>query len=405
MTDDDPRILAFRMGDGSEWQLEGWAAATRWLKELATFWSWLLDYRGRDPANVIGNASHRCQQLIDRAETLKSNGESPSSLAPSIAELLGDAYAPVHPRSDRGVLLESIRQAAGDEATIFAFSILSRLVNVNQIQTMSELRGANLAASPEILQVSDGAARLQAERKRFREAISRFETEAERLTNTRERAWQENLKAADATARSWHRSRVRRWLRYAKSARDHQTDAISSIKAVEAAYKEKMGLAAPVEYWEAKAEEHQKAEHWMRAAVIAFFPAALAGLALAFNQTALSLIKMASVAQEPGAPPFPTAVFIIASAGLASCAGLVFWVGRLLTKLHLSQHHLRQDARERATMTKTYLALIENGAASAEERQIILNALFRNTSDGIVREEGGLDPSIAAALGKFLARP
>ncbi|MNE58137.1 hypothetical protein D3C80_1531500 [compost metagenome] len=84
---------------------------------------------------------------------------------------------------------------------------------------------------------------------------------------------------------------------------------------------------------------------------------------------------------------------------------MVFWAGRLLTKLYLSQHHLRQDAEERATMTETYLALIENSAASTEDRQVILNALFRNTPDGIVKEEGGLDPSIAAALGKFLAKP
>jgi len=83
----------------------------------------------------------------------------------------------------------------------------------------------------------------------------------------------------------------------------------------------------------------------------------------------------------------------------------LFWAGRLLTKLYLSQHHLRQDADERATMTTTYLALTAEQAASDGDRTIILNALFRNTPDGIVKEDGGLDPSIAAALGKFLAKP
>lgn len=170
------------------------------------------------------------------------------------------------------------------------------------------------------------------------------------------------------------------------------------------AYREQMGLKAPVEYWQTKARTHRTSEKWARAWVLLFFPFALIGMAIAFNNTAVSLINAAQAAQAPGAAPFPTAVFIVASAGLASCAGLVFWVGRLLTKLYLSQHHLRQDAEERATMTQTYLALIENDAASTDDRQVILNALFRNTPDGIVKEDGGLDPSIAAALGKFLAK-
>ncbi|MNT53094.1 hypothetical protein D3C72_1901650 [compost metagenome] len=83
---------------------------------------------------------------------------------------------------------------------------------------------------------------------------------------------------------------------------------------------------------------------------------------------------------------------------------MLFWLGRLLTKLYLSQHHLRQDAEERATMTTTYLALTEVSAPGDADRQIVLNALFRNTSDGIVKEEGGFDPNVAAVLGRLLAR-
>lgn len=187
--------------------------------------------------------------------------------------------------------------------------------------------------------------------------------------------------------------------------RDRHANSEASIKAVETAYREQMGLKAPVEYWQSKAEAHRTSERWARVWVLLFFPLALVGMAIAFNNTAVSLINAAQAAQADGAAPFPSAVFIVASAGLASCAGLVFWVGRLLTKLYLSQHHLRQDAEERATMTQTYLALIENDAASTDDRQVILNALFRNTPDGIVKEDGGLDPSIAAALGKFLAKP
>ena len=194
-------------------------------------------------------------------------------------------------------------------------------------------------------------------------------------------------------------------MRYTRQARRNDRRAIESIRGVETAYREQMGLAAPVEYWKVKATQHRKSEFWARIWVIAFFALTLPGMAYVFYATGVALIDQALMPRPEGAPPFPNAIFLIASAGLASCAGLAFWAGRLLTKLYLSQHHLRQDADERATMTETYLALIENSAASTEDRQVILNALFRNTPDGIVKEEGGLDPSIAAALGKFLAKP
>lgn len=237
-------------------------------------------------------------------------------------------------------------------------------------------------------------------RRTLRDELARLRrTDAARLDE-----WEEKLQEAKKAYVGWARRRSTRWRRLTRSWEERHRESERRIRSVEETYKEQMGLKAPVDYWNRKADQHRRAEFWTRLWVMLFFPAALAGLAFAFNETAVSLIQSAQAAGRPGAPPFPTAIFIVASAGLASCAGLVFWVGRLLTKLYLSQHHLRQDAEERATMTETYLALIENSAASTEDRQVILNALFRNTPDGIVKEEGGLDPSIAAALGKFLAR-
>ena len=53
-------------------------------------------------------------------------------------------------------------------------------------------------------------------------------------------------------------------------------------------------------------------------------------------------------------------------------------------------------------MTSTYLALINENAATDLDRTIILGALFRNTPDGIVKEDGPGDPSgLAGTLSKF----
>ena len=50
-------------------------------------------------------------------------------------------------------------------------------------------------------------------------------------------------------------------------------------------------------------------------------------------------------------------------------------------------------------MTTTYLALTKGSAATDDtHRQIILTALLHNSSDGIVKDDSGFDPSLAAIL-------
>jgi Family of unknown function (DUF6161) len=83
---------------------------------------------------------------------------------------------------------------------------------------------------------------------------------------------------------------------------------------------------------------------------------------------------------------------------------VAFWIGRLLTKLYLSEHHLRNDAEERATMTTTYLALTSEGAAADADRHIVLSAIFRATPDGIVKDDGPSDASVQGLLSKLLVR-
>lgn len=56
-------------------------------------------------------------------------------------------------------------------------------------------------------------------------------------------------------------------------------------------------------------------------------------------------------------------------------------------RLYLSDYHLAIDARQRATMEDTYLALINEGAAGEEDRSIILAALFSRATDGVVKDD------------------
>jgi len=297
-----------------------------------------------------------------------------------------------------------IENTASRSAAIFDAGFQAGMISLADARSPDDLLGAMWDVAPGLQKTANLSNLLARERANTRNTLRK---ELDRLKQQDARRlddWNEKLAEANSSYVGWARRRSTRWGRLTRAWEDRHKESERRIRAVEETYREKMGLAAPVEYWKTKAAQHKQAEFWSRLWVLFYFPVALGGLATAFYLTGTYLIQAATAPLIEGAQAFPNAVFIVASAGLASCAGLVFWVGRLLTKLYLSQHHLRQDAEERATMTETYLALIENSAASTDDRQVILNALFRNTPDGIVKEDGGLDPSIAAALGKFLAK-
>ncbi len=300
---------------------------------------------------------------------------------------------------------EDIENTVSLSAALFDTGFRAGIVTLADVRGSEDLLGALWDVAPGLQKSAKLAELLARERANTRDTLRKELDRLQRQDAQRLDDWEERLDDAKKAYVAWARRRSTRWGRLTRAWDDRHKESERRIRTVEETYRERMGLAAPVAYWKTKAAQHEKAERQARLWVLLYFPISLTGLATTFYLTGSYLIKAATAPVADGAQAFPNAVFIVASAGLASCAGLVFWVGRLLTKLYLSQHHLRQDAQERATMTETYLALIENDAASTDDRQVILNALFRNTPDGIVKEDGGLDPSIAAALGKFLAKP
>lgn len=384
-----------------------WASLETLIADADAHWSWIRDYSPKSDneqlvrSNILGSIDTFMQHL----SIYKSQGRTTQYGVERLTRAASSSGHLILPDSPRGLLLNDVMNNVSPSAALFAVGFQSGWLTLGQARTPEDLLGAIWVISPGFSGMEDFTKHLQQERRNLKQTIRSVIAESDQTAAKRIQEWNGLLEEARSTALRWSVTRNRRLRSGHRLWQKRHADAAASISAVEDAYREQMGLKAPVEYWQTKASKHKTSEIWARVWVLLFFPIALLGMAIAFNNTAVSLLNAAQAAQAPGAAPFPSAVFIIASAGLASCAGLVFWVGRLLTKLYLSQHHLRQDADERATMTQTYLALIENNAASTEDRQVILNALFRNTPDGIVKEDGGLDPSIAAALGKFLSKP
>lgn len=211
------------------------------------------------------------------------------------------------------------------------------------------------------------------------------------------------------------------------------------LDALKETYDKHMALAAPVEYWENKRKKHGR---WTLVSFVAtFICMLLVGLTLhselqAIGKAVESSQSVISVKQSDpksvGTQPAQTSgkeasenasdrsnlqskdvgVSVEKQGFLESAATwkigsfvllatLCFWFIRLLVRIFLSNLHLENDAAERVTMAKTYLALIRDSALNNEGNiSTVLAALFRPTGDGIVKDEG-LPPTAMEWLTKL----
>lgn len=177
---------------------------------------------------------------------------------------------------------------------------------------------------------------------------------------------------------------------------DSANRAIKDIRDTESAYREQMRLQAPVDYWETKAAKHKDAIYRSRLTLIVFAVLGSIGLLCALIFLAAKAAELANRTTIPDA-----AIYLKFAAIGAILATIIFWAGRVLLRIYLSDRHLLTDAEERVAMIKTYLALSHEGKVDGADRALILAPVFRSAADGIVKEEGP-DVSVVGLLAKAL---
>lgn len=377
--------------DGQERRFKDFEKFDQWLVLERERWEWL--HSAASPfGNVGANIINSFETLRQQARQIRDGGHDLQAIAGNVAQ---------HYRQDGWLMLSEGKTAAtlahlrarfGDRAAAFAFAFKRQHVNLQSANDPNQLAATVLLSMPELDKPAELAARLQQERASYRAAtrttLDRLEAdEAARVQRVRHRSKRGVRFLVDQLRRT---RKLNDTLQL--NVQGNVVDAISSIRTVEETYRVSMGLKAPVEYWRDKAEKHRTAEGKAFTHLLFFFPIAFMVFASAFGLAAYLLLDADKVHQT---------VYLIVAAGLASMAALIFWVGRLLTKLYLSQHHLRHDADERAVMTTTYLALTHESAATEEDKKIILASLFRPTSDGLVKDDGPSDLTLAGVLSKI----
>ena len=157
-----------------------------------------------------------------------------------------------------------------------------------------------------------------------------------------------------------------------------------------------MALQAPVDYWTTKATAHRADLQKSRIRLLWF--TGLGGIGLILGLTILSWLASVVVGANG---QDSTAIYLKFAAVGAILTTIIFWVGRVLLRIYLSDRHLLTDAEERVAMIKTYLALSYEGKVDPAERALVLAPIFRSAADGIVKEEGP-DTSLAGIIARAI---
>lgn len=379
--------------------------AIEWLKEEEQAWDWLWS---GGQSETVANPSdfagfgNRIRQMISALENNPNIAPSHQAYAGQKQSTYAGSQGNMIVSSSRaGEDILAIKERVGEQEARVAFKAHMGQLQLNSIKSAADLRGAMLFASPEFVDPLSYTDDLKSERTRYRSEITKLQN--------RTRSLEQEKRNREARRGRQMRRVVRRFRNVIKERADGMLKSVATqasetnarLLETEDRFRKQMELQAPVEYWKMKSKIHGRWEIGFAVLSIAYFFAAAYCLYLAATKAASYLLSLPDIV-DPSDDRTP--IYIITGGALLGVTTLIFWVGRLVIKLWLSEHHLRVDADERAVMTKTYLAMTENGSALDEDRAIVLTSIFRPTPDGVVKEEGPTDVGLNAYLARIASK-
>jgi hypothetical protein len=154
------------------------------------------------------------------------------------------------------------------------------------------------------------------------------------------------------------------------------------LQAIEKTYEEFMRLKSPVQYWSDRRKRYARRSICWGVAMTVFSVLGFLGL----QEVAARLLKPATQGGAAGTQGLQAGPLEIGSALLLVM--LFLWGLRILARVLLGSIHLEMDAGERGVMAETYLALSKEEHLKEErDRQLVLAALFRPSSTGVVKDD------------------
>ena len=377
----------------------------RWIQTEHDFWNWLQkrNYGNhenfqREALTQISEALNAAQQSLQHSQStppqsqreLHSNRELEIS-RDRIQQAFQQRKLP-HSSTPMAKRVEAYRKDAGDQAASYFLAVSMSSANrqpqfqpfelaawrglVEGLQERFQMpqaatEGKNAAADQSFDQLRTKVEQLLAEKTLVYNTLHRdYESLAESIRS-----------AAGDQATGFETAQGLRQSEFNQLKAAHE----QAMEALRQTFREELALRAPAEYWKEKLKGHLR---W------AWVSGGLSFLGIGSAAAGLSL----QIHELLNKTPINTAPETWRLAVLALVGVFTVWALRLVVRMFLSHLHLLTDAGERVVMVQTYLSLLEGDhLASKEDRQLILQALFRPATDGIVKDEG-IPFSLAEAL-------
>lgn len=372
-----------------------------WARHEQESWRWLANIGFASHVQKLHEGYTILSQAVNDAtqahQYWASNPGHAKGLVENVRLHLSEAFIArqlPHTSTPLAKRIQSLQEASGAQAASAFAGVMTEPVNSSvsfQPTNLAALRGAvEGILERHLLPASSAKARKAAGEKSFDELRGRAELlvgektlmldalhrQFESLADTIETT-------SDAQTQDFSNAQTGRAEEFSRLTDEHT----KSMLALQKAFREEMALRAPAEYWRTKQTGHRK---WAVVAGTLSF----VGIAGAATWLGLQIHDVLN-ATKPGEVPPTWRIALLALIGVFSV-----WALRLLVRMFLSHLHLLSDAGERVVMVQTYLSLLEGGQlVGTEDRHLILQALFRPASDGIVKDEG-VPLSIAELLTK-----
>ncbi len=375
------------------------AEALTWMQCEQQFWAWLRNRSGggnhdQGMRQALGQLDQALSEVQQASYHLQSNPQQyQSSLSVALSllkETFGRCLLP-HSSTPLAKRIEEFRQTVNEQAASYFAAVYCPPPQGHSFEPKDLVAWRGLAEGlieRFALSSAPGKGRRQASEKSFEQLRVKAEEmlgEKSVVIDALHRDYAALAEAANAASREnelqFTKAQTQRSQDFEQLVVEHKQE-MENLRKV---FREETALRAPATYWDEKRIEHDRLSKITGA--ISFVGIAVVAVGLVL------LIQGMLGTPQPTATPEAWRLATLVLIGLFAVWGL-----RLVVRMFLSHLHLATDAAERVVMARTYLSLLEGDKlASKEDRQLILQALFRPTSDGIVKDEG-IPPSMLEFL-------
>lgn len=365
-----------------------------WISSEIAFWNWFenvqagahreaIDRGYRSLANAIG-------QLNEAQQFVHSNPSAFNERISNVKNCLSNAFVTnklPHSSSRLAKRVEGLRKIDPLRAIAYVYTQLNPSGMQFEARDTSSWSGflEGLMEQTKISDIPKSALRSATESvEELRGKLEHLIAERRQDLDDLHRTYQgltDSMAIKDLNrSETWEEFVAQAGVRHNGVVKEHE-DRMASIEAV---FREKMTLRGPVEYWSKRQGHHKR--FGVIFGALSFFLIVFGGGALA-----ILAAQMFSTIPANGSPKTWQVTTLIV------VAVFLTWAIRLIIRLFLSHSHLETDAAERVVMTQTYLALLEEDRLTEEkDRSLVLSALFRPASDGMVKEENIPHPMLDA---------